>query len=177
MLFTNNSHYYLHSSCMCCSWLMKHVLWSITKNLFKQIFCSRLSSYLKFKRKKSVCAIFITVYHNTSKNSKLTFWWHPFQMNDIFNVFLKNIVHFVNQGSLFIFWFWNLICMWSQKMLDTIHLMIKIPTLKISSAGISFHGCKCSDSSTTGTWAFVLTISYNLTHNSLIVYSNMWRKK
>lgn len=121
--------------------MVKHILRSFSENLFKKIFGFNLSSilrsYLKFQRQKSVCTHVITVDHNPSKNCKLTLWMHPFVVKNIFDVLFKDVVHFVNKGGLIILSSVNLFSMRSQKMLNAIHLVIKISTLKISCISIS----------------------------------------
>ena len=133
---------------------MINVWWSASKNLLKQIFGFDLTvffftSYFKLERKKSISTFVIAIDHDTTKNSELRLWEHPFVVNDIFDVLLHNVVHFVNQGCIHVFGFRHLISEWSQKVFDTIHLKIKISILKISFGRIVLQRSKCSNSCST----------------------------
>lgn len=150
-----------------------------TKNFFKYIFNRGLSPNFKFQRHKLITLHMISIYHYSANNSKLTFWSHPFQMNDILNKLLHYLIHCVSKSNLLLLLsnqLTNLLSMRKQKMLNNIHLVIKIPVLEIQTLRTCFCCFECSNCSSTSRLWLTVIFSFHLTYFTIIINSDMWCK-
>ena len=122
----------------------------------------------------------IFIDHDSTDNHKLTLWSHPFQMDDVLDKLLHNFIHCVDKRNhllLLIIQLLNLRSVGKQKMLDAVHLMIKISVLEISTLWALKCRLQSSDWSSASRWYLVLAISLHHSYLSRTLDADMWGKQ
>ena len=107
----------------------------VAKGLLKQIVIFKfetiwlLLAHLELQGQKSIWPFLATVDSDASKESQLRFRPDPLclEMDDFFEIVLQDVINFIDERDLLVFAVLDLVNMRYQKMLQTIHLMIKVP--------------------------------------------------